>query len=209
MIQDMIALIDYGMGNLLSVFNALDLLGADVEICSDPEAIGGAERIVLPGVGAFGDCMDNLAIADLVEVLNKAIVEERKPILGICLGMQAMALRSEEAVEREGFGWFDAEVVRIEPDNPELHIPHIGWNNIEHDADCPLFKGLPLSPDFYFVHSYYMKCNNMRNIVATCDYGGRITAAVQNDNIFATQFHLEKSQDYGLRILENFLDWNP
>ena len=205
----MVGIIDYGMGNLLSVFNAFDFLDADVKFCGDPEAIREAERIVLPGVGAFDDCMASLTNAGLAEALNQAILKDGKPILGICLGMQAMALKSEEGGEKRGLGWFDADVVRIVTDNPELHIPHVGWNNIEYDANCELFKGLPERPDFYFVHSYYMKCRDAHNVVATCDYGGQITAAVQKDNIFATQFHPEKSQDYGLRVLQNFLDWMP
>lgn len=205
----MVGIIDYGMGNLLSVFNAFDFLGADVKLCSKPEEIKSVERIVLPGVGAFDDCMSSLTNAGFVDALNETILKHGKPILGICLGMQAMAFNSEEGEKAIGLGWFDAHVVKIVPDNPSLHVPHVGWNSIEYETDCELFEGLPESPDLYFVHSYYMKCSHPSHVAASCDYGGKIAAAVKRDNIFATQFHPEKSQDYGLKILQNFLEWKP
>jgi len=204
-----IAIIDYGMGNLLSVFNAFDMLGANVSICRNPKDIQGAERIILPGVGAFDNCMQNLAQKGFIDSLNKAVLDQKTPILGICLGMQVFAHRSFEGGEHTGLGWFDADVVRVTPSDPNLRVPHIGWNDITYDDKCSLLQGLPSSPDFYFVHSYYMKCNDKNDVVATCNYGEEITAAVQKSNIFATQFHPEKSQDYGLQILENFLDWIP
>ncbi len=203
----MIGIIDYGMGNLLSVFNSLEYLGAEAEIISDPVKIGSMERIIIPGVGAFGDCMRNLTEKGFVESLNEFALARKKPVLGICLGMQAMATRSFEGGEFKGLGWFDAEVVKIIPDDPKLKVPQIGWNNIIRKKEHPILTGIPESPDLYFVHSFHMRCNNREDLLAVCDYGGEVTAAVSKGNICATQFHPEKSQDYGLKILKNFLSW--
>ena len=205
----MIAIVDYGMGNLLSVCNALLSLGADARVTSDPAEVAAAERVVLPGVGAFPDCMRNLRERGLIEALNEAALRRGKPTLGVCLGMQAMARRSFEVRETPGLGWFDADVVRLTPADPALRIPQIGWNSVRFRPDNPLFAGVPPGADFYFVHSFYMKCEAEEDVDATCDYGGPVTAAVRKRNIFATQFHPEKSQDYGLRVLETFLRWNP
>jgi glutamine amidotransferase len=205
----LIAIIDYGMGNLLSVRHAVEMIGGRVKICQNPEALNYANRIVLPGVGAFRDCMQNLQERGFIEVLNRVVLIEKKPILGICLGMQAMAVKSFEGGEYSGLGWFEAEVIKLQPADSGLRIPHIGWNSIDYNKESPLFKGLPRNPDLYFVHSYYMKCDNPRYVEATFDYSDIFTAAVRKNNIFATQFHPEKSQDYGLKILENFLNWNP
>lgn len=205
----MIAIVDYGMGNLLSVFHAVEFAGQEARICSRPEELESAERIILPGVGAFRDCMVNLQNRGFIEILQREVLIKHKPILGICLGMQAMARRSFEGGEHPGLGWFEADVMRIHPNDEGLRVPHIGWNDIDYRKDSPLFKGLPLHPDFYFVHSYYMKCDQPEDIEATFDYGGTFTAAVRKENIFATQFHPEKSQDYGLKVLDNFLNWIP
>lgn len=205
----MVSIVDYGMGNLLSVYNALDMLAADAEICDRPEDLADADRIILPGVGAFRDCIANLIETGFRDALNREVLEKGKPIYGICLGMQAMAKKSYEFGEYEGLGWFDAEVVNIHTLNPNVRVPQVGWNAVDYRADDPYFKGLPAQPDLYFVHSFYMKCNDPENVVATAYYGGPVTAAVRKDNIFASQFHPEKSQDYGLQILENFLNWNP
>ncbi len=205
----MISIIDYGMGNLLSVFNALDMLGVDVSICSDPREINDADRIILPGVGAFGNCMQNLIKKGFMDYLEDAVINQQKPILGICLGMQLFAKRSFEGGEHKGFGWLDADIIRITPSDPGFRVPHVGWNNIHYSDKCLFFKGLPSSPDFYFVHSYYMKCHDKNDIIATCNYGMEVTAAVQKNNIFATQFHPEKSQEFGLTVLENFISWVP
>jgi len=205
----MIGIVDYGMGNLMSVYHAFEMVGADVNICARPEDLIHAEHLVLPGVGAFRDCMINLQEKGFIEALEDAVVHHGKPILGICLGMQAMASRSFEGGDYPGLGWFDGDVVRLRPNDPLLRVPQIGWNEVHYRKDSPLFKGLPISPDFYFVHSYYLKCDDENHVEATCDYGGDVTAAVRRDNIFATQFHPEKSQDYGLRVLENFVRWRP
>ena len=200
----MIGIVDYGMGNLKSVFNAVEYCGGDVELCAFPEELEDKEKIILPGVGAFRDCMENLRNRGFVEVLNRIVLKEKRPILGICLGMQAMARKSFEFGEFEGLGWFEADVVRLSPSDSSLKVPQIGWNNISYKKH-PMFEGLPESPDFYFVHSFYMKCDSENDVAATCDYGMTVTAAVAKDNIFATQFHPEKSQDYGLKMIENFI----
>lgn len=200
----MIAVVDYGMGNLLSVRNALDMLGVEAEICRSPERLRDAGKIILPGVGAFRDCLQNLKATGFADALREEVLVRKKPILGICLGMQAMARRSFEYGEHEGLGWFDADVVRLTPADATLRVPHVGWNQVSYQKGHALFRGLPKTPDFYFVHSFYMKCRNATDVIATADYGGPVTAAVANDNIFGTQFHPEKSQDFGLKVLENF-----
>lgn len=205
----MIGIVDYGMGNLLSVYHALDMIGAEPCICSQPDKLQDVERIILPGVGAFRDCMANLTRRAFVEALEEAVFRQGKPILGICLGMQVMASRSFEGGEHRGLGWFMADVVRLQPGDPTLRVPQIGWNEIRYRPASPLLAGLPPAPDFYFVHSYYVKCDDADDVEATCDYGGLVTAAVRKNNIVATQFHPEKSQDHGLKVLENFVRWKP
>jgi glutamine amidotransferase len=205
----MVGVIDYGMGNLFSVQHALLTAGAVVRICRNPGELDDAERIVLPGVGAFRDCIANLEGKGFAESLERAVFEKGKPLLGICLGMQVLARKSFEGGEYKGLGYFEAEVVRLAPGDPSLRVPQVGWNDLEYRSDSPLFNGVPSRADFYFVHSYYMKCAEQGDVDAVCDYGGPVTAAVRKNNVFATQFHPEKSQDYGLKILENFLKWNP
>jgi len=205
----MIGLIDYGMGNLRSVYHALEMVGSDVQLCGRPEDLADVEKVVLPGVGAFGRCMDNLRSRGWVEALEEAVHQEGKPILGICLGMQVMATRGFEFGEHVGLGWFDADVVRLTPEDTALRVPHIGWNGTLYDPSNPLFKQLPKNPDFYFVHSYHFRCHEEADVAATCEYGGPFTAAVRKGHVFGTQFHPEKSQEYGLRVLENFARWKP
>jgi len=205
----MIGIVDYGMGNLLSVYNAFDYLGANVKICKHPEELKSVDKIVIPGVGAFKDCISKIKSTGFFEGLNEEVIVKAKPTLGICLGMQVMAKKSFEGGEFEGLGWFDAEVVKLTPSDPNLRIPNIGWNTIDYDQKNVLFKSLPLHPDFYLVHSYYVKANEPIDIVATYDYTYPVTASILKDNIFATQFHPEKSQDYGLQMLDNFIDWKP
>lgn len=202
-----IGIVDYGMGNLRSVSNAFEMIGAIPFICPSPEALLDCDRLVLPGVGAFNDCMKNLKDKNFIDPLNELVLNKGKPVLGICLGMQAMAKKGFEGGETPGLGWFDAEVNRMKPADASLKVPQIGWNNLDFQNDHPLFEGLPSACEVYFVHSFHMNCQEGNNVVATCDYGMRVTAAVCKDNIFATQFHPEKSQDYGLKILENFLKW--
>lgn len=205
----MVGIVDYGMGNLLSVKNAVEHLGFDAEVCDAPAALAGKERIILPGVGAFEDCMKNLGARGFVAALNDLVLVQKRPILGICLGMQAMATRSFEGGEFPGLGWFDADVVRITPGDPRLKVPQIGWNDVRRKQEHPLLAGVPDAADLYFVHSFHMRCRDPQDLLAVCDYGGEVTAAVARGNVCATQFHPEKSQDHGLRILENFLTWTP
>ncbi len=206
----MVGIIDCGIGNILSVKNAFEAIGADTKICIHPEQLKDYERIVLPGVGAFGDCMAKLQSRGFLAALNNEVVGNTKPILGICLGMQVMAKHGFEGGEKfNGLGWFDADVVRLNPSDKSLRIPHVGWNNINIKQENPLFNRLPQAADFYFVHSYYMVCRDNGDIAAEFEYGGNFTAAVQKRNIFATQFHPEKSQDFGLMILKNFIQWKP
>lgn len=205
----MIGIVDYGMGNLLSVYNAIDYLGAAVTICKHPEDLAHVDRIIIPGVGAFKDCIDKINQTGFSEALNEEVLKNAKPTMGICLGMQVMGKRSFEGGEFIGLGWFDADIVMLTPSDSTLRVPNIGWNTIDYNNEIPLFKGLPPMPDFYLVHSFYVKANNPSDVVATYEYTFPVTAAIVKDNIFATQFHPEKSQDYGLQILQNFIIWNP
>jgi glutamine amidotransferase len=205
----MIGIVDYGMGNLLSVYNAFDYLSAPVIICKHPEDLANVDRIIIPGVGAFKDCINKINQTGFFEALNEEVIKNAKPTLGICLGMQVMGKRSFEGGEFIGLGWFDAEIVKLAPSDPALRVPNIGWNTIKYKKDITLFKGLPEEPDFYLVHSYYMKVNDPKDVVAVYDYTYDVTASILKNNIFATQFHPEKSQEFGLKILENFIDWKP
>ena len=206
----MIGIVDYGMGNLMSVFNAFQYIGASVIICKQPEQLKNVERIVIPGVGAIEQCILKLTETGFVEALNENVLQYGKPTLGICLGMQAMATFSHEGGNHKCLDWFDGEVVRLQPSEPlEFKVPNIGWNTVEYNKEVPLFKGLPLAPDLYLVHSFQMKTKNPFEIIATYEHGEKVTAAILKNNIFATQFHPEKSQDLGLKILENFIKWKP
>lgn len=205
----MIGIVDYGMGNLLSVFNAFDYLGVGVKICSKPEDLGMVDQIVLPGVGAISQCISKLNESGFSESLNEQVIKLAKPTLGICLGMQVMAKQSFEGGDHACLGWFDADVIRLNPGSPELKVPNIGWNTIQFNKEVPLFHGLPDIADFYLVHSYQVKVLNESERVATYQYGETVTAAILKDNIFATQFHPEKSQDLGLTLLGNFINWKP
>lgn len=205
----MIVIVDYGMGNVRSLSNAFEYIGCDVEITRDPKALADAERIVLPGVGAFGDAMAAIRHHGIHEHLAEQVLEKKKPLLGICLGMQLLAKTSKEHGLHEGLGWIDASVEHLDV-MPDLKVPHVGWNDLTYPADHWLFKGIkPSQSNFYFVHSLHMVCQNPGNIIATVDYGSPVVASVGRDNIVATQFHPEKSQDNGLRLLENFVAWEP
>lgn len=201
----MIAVVDYGAGNLRSVKNALLAVGLEPVVSGDPDEIYQADAVVVPGVGAFGDNMAALRQKGLIEVLERMVLEEKKPCLGICLGMQFLADKSYENGEHHGLGWIPGEVKLIEPDSPEFRIPHMGWNDVEFTDRCPLFKDLPTDPPvFYFVHSYHFVPQDPDCIAASCYHGTQVTAAVWRDNIFGVQFHPEKSQENGIKLLENF-----
>jgi glutamine amidotransferase len=204
-----IGVVDYGMGNLMSVFNAFEYIGANVKICRNPEDLKSVDKIVLPGVGAIAQCINKLNESGFTEALNTEVLKNAKPTLGICLGMQVMAMKSSEGGEHKCLGWFDAEVVKINPLKDSMKVPNIGWNTIDYDQNTSLFFNLPTNPDFYFVHSYHLKLKNSKELVASYEYGEKVTAAILKDNIFATQFHPEKSQDLGLKLLDNFLKWKP
>lgn len=204
-----VGLVDYGMGNLLSVRSALETLGATVALCTTPADVEAAGRLVLPGVGAFGDCVRNLASRGLDAALRRAVLVQRTPLLGICLGMQALARKSQEAADGPGLGLVAGDVVRLDDDGGRLRIPHIGWNNVHHRAESPMFVGVPDGIDLYFVHSYAVRLDEASQLEATTQYGAPVTAAIRTGPVWGTQFHPEKSQRHGLRILQNFLDWQP
>lgn len=203
----MIVLIDYGVGNLYSVAKATAYVGGDVKISSTAEDIRNAEKIILPGVGAFGDCMKNLEATGLIPTIKQEI-SAGKPILGICVGMQILFAGSEESPNVDGLKIFGGLVKKIRADN--LKIPHMGWNAVAiRNSQCVmrnLFKDIKDNSYFYFVHSYHADPDDKNIIAATTTYGETVTAAIERDNIFATQFHPEKSGDVGLQVLKNFLD---
>lgn len=205
----MIGIVDYGLGNLLSVKNAFEYLGEVVQTIDDPLALDTVDKIVLPGVGAFRDCIKNLNKKGFVQALNKNVLERKIPILGICLGMQVMAKTGFEGGTYDGLGWFDAEVIRLHPTDKNFRVPHVGWTDISYRSNSPLFHGLRSNPDFYFVHSYYVACKLQNEVDAHYDFTFPVTASIRKNNIFGTQFHPEKSQEHGLKVLENFIGWNP
>ena len=198
----MIAIIDYDAGNLKSVEKALLALGEDVLVTRDREKLLAADKVILPGVGNFGDAMEKLKSYGLVPVIHE-LAEMGKPFLGICLGLQLLFERSDEAPGVEGLGILKGEIMRI-PDGEELKVPHIGWNSLHLQNDGRLFRNLPEEPYVYFVHSYYLKAEEPEIVKATTEYGVTIDASVEQGNVFACQFHPEKSSRVGLKILENF-----
>ena len=210
-----VALIDYGSGNLRSAEKALARVAAEAKtgheivVTADPAQVDSAERIVLPGVGAFADCMRGVSsIPDMIDVLEDKVLKRRTPFLGICVGMQLLAEVGREHGDHKGFGWISGDVVRISPRDANLKIPHMGWNALSLNATHPMLSGMS-SADVYFVHSYCIRPSNRAHVLATTDYGGEIAAIVGRDNIIGTQFHPEKSQATGLAFLERFLTWRP
>ena len=201
--ETMIAILDYDAGNIKSVEKALHYLGEETTVTRDPQTLLNADKVILPGVGSFGQAMENLHTYGLVPVIHE-IVEKKTPFLGICLGLQLLFESSEETPGVEGLGILKGKIVKIPP-APGLKIPHMGWNNIKVKEDSRLFKGLPENPYVYFVHSYYLQADDEDIVAATTEYGVKIHAAVEKDNIFACQFHPEKSSTVGLQILKNFV----
>ena len=192
------------MGNLLSVKNAVEYLGFDAVIVNTPSELAHYKKLILPGVGAFPDCIKNIKENGFIQELNNQVLVNKKPILGICLGMQVMAKTGTEGGATEGLGWFDAEVELIIPNSNTCRIPHVGWSEttcVNHQ----IFDGIKGIPEFYFVHSYHMKVQNHQDVIATFDHGGIFTAAVAKNNIVGCQFHPEKSQEHGLIVLNNFI----
>ncbi|MEK9673581.1 MAG: imidazole glycerol phosphate synthase subunit HisH [Rhodospirillaceae bacterium] len=202
----MIGIIDHGLGNLTSVAGAVAKLGHDAVITDDADKLAAADKLILPGVGAFPDGMKNLKARGLIDLLDDLVIKRRKPILGICLGFQLLGQSSQEFGDTQGLGWIDAPVTLLQPEDKTMRVPHVGWNDTAIDAECILFDGIPDGALFYFVHKYKMEDPGAGVAVATCNHGGRFTAAVQKGNIFGTQFHPEKSQQHGLTLLQNFLE---
>ena len=200
----MIAIIDYDAGNIRSVEKAMAKLGQEVWITRDRERIMNADKVILPGVGSFGDAMAHLREYNLVEVI-KDVVAEKKPFLGICLGLQLLYESSEETPGVEGLGILKGKILRI-PEQKDLKIPHMGWNSLHLQNDGRLFRGIEQNPYVYFVHSYYLKAEEEETVKATTEYSVNIHASVEKDNVFACQFHPEKSGDLGLQILKNFAE---
>jgi imidazole glycerol-phosphate synthase subunit HisH len=214
-----VAVVDYGSGNLHSAAKALERASREsgasepIVVTRDPEQVRRADRVVLPGVGAFADCKRGLdAVPGMVAAMTEAVRTKGKPFLGICVGMQLMAERGREYVVTEGLGWIAGEVDRIAPSDPALKIPHMGWNTLNSLHAHPLLDGIPTGPaglHAYFVHSYQLAPADRDDLVADTDYGGPLTAMVARENMAGTQFHPEKSQKLGLALLANFLRWKP
>ena len=214
-----VAIIDYGSGNLRSATKAFERaaheagIAATIDLTADAERVRNADRIVLPGVGAYADCAAGLhAVAGMWEAVEEAALRKGRPFLGICVGMQLMSERGLEKTVTKGFGWIAGDVKEITPKDPALKIPQIGWNTIDLGRKHPLFSGIETGPKglhAYFVHSYHLEARNPAEVLATADYGGAVTAAVARDNFAGTQFHPEKSQALGLALITNFLNWRP
>jgi imidazole glycerol-phosphate synthase subunit HisH len=211
------AIIDYGSGNLRSAAKAFERmagvvgLAERVLVTSRPEEVATADRIVLPGQGAFADCRRGLAaVPGLEDALRTAVIDRGRPFFGICVGMQLMADRGREFEAVAGLGWIEGEVVAIKPADPRLKIPHMGWNDLVlHGAPHPVFADVPAGTHVYFVHSFELRPARHDDLIATADYGGAVVAAVGRDNLIGTQFHPEKSQAAGLQLIANFLTWRP
>ena len=200
-----LTIVDYRMGNLNSVKKKLDRLKTTVSITSNPRDIVKADKIILLGVGHFAKAMKNIKELDLVDALNEIAIVKKKPVLGICLGMQLMAKDSEEG-KTEGLGWLDANVRKMQVDDTlKFKIPHTGWNKIIQSKKSHLMKGIPESSEFYFVHSYYLKPNETSNTLNETEYSFKFTSAIEKDNIFGVQYHPEKSHDVGEVLLKNFI----
>jgi len=214
-----VAIIDYGSGNLRSATKAFERaaheagIAATIDLTADAERVRSADRIVLPGVGAYADCAAGLhAVDGMWEAVEEVALGKGRPFLGICVGMQLMSERGLEKTITRGFGWISGDVKEITPKDPALKIPQIGWNTIELARKHPLFSGIETGPKglhAYFVHSYHLEAKNPGEVLASADYGGPVTAAVARDNLAGTQFHPEKSQALGLALIANFLRWRP
>lgn len=205
----MISIIDYGMGNLGSVKNMLLRVGSDAEIIRTKHELLEAEKLILPGVGSFDAAMKNLEERDLISALNKKVLEDKVPILGICLGMQLLLESSEEGV-KAGLGWVRGSCRRFEPDQEAgLKVPHMGWNHVRFMQEHSVSKGLNNSAEFYFVHSFFVECAEQTDVLAVCEHGHEFHCALKKDNIVAAQFHPEKSLKSGMAFMSNFSEWKP
>lgn len=214
-----VAIIDYGSGNLRSATKAFERaareagIEASIELTDKPDVVAAADRVVLPGVGAYADCRAGLnAVSGMNEALVEAVETKARPFLGICVGMQLMSSRGLEKTTTEGLDWIKGDVIEMTPSDPDLKIPQIGWNTLELNSPHPLFDGIATGPDglhAYFVHSYHLAAANPAEVIATTNYGGAMTAFVGRDNLAGAQFHPEKSQKLGLALISNFLRWKP
>jgi len=203
----MITIVDYGLGNIEAIANIYRRLNIPVAIASDAQALVNAQRIVLPGVGAFDWAMARLQASGMRETLDRLVTQDRRPVIGICVGMQMLARRSDEG-HASGLGWIDADV-RLFDDarfSGPTHLPHMGWNDVQPRPGDPLFAGLEHDARFYFLHSYYFDPHDPRDALATADYGGPFCCAVRRDNVMGVQFHPEKSHQWGIRLLQNFAE---
>ena len=205
MVAQRVAIVDYGMCNLDSVRRAFEEVGARPYVTDEPAGLDAADRIVLPGVGAFPDAMHNLRARGLDDALAKHVLDGGAPFLGVCLGMQLMAAIGDELEPTAGLGWLDARCIRFVAVDGDVRIPHVGWNEVTATADSALFDGIPARADFYFVHSFHVRCASDDDVLATTPYCGGFTSAVRHGQAFGVQFHPEKSQQWGLRLLRNFL----
>ena len=210
-----VAIIDYGSGNLRSAAKAFERMAAEtglartITVTADAAVVAAADRVVLPGVGAFADCRRGVTEpAGLMAALQTAVIEKARPFLGICVGMQLMATRGLEHGETPGFDWIAGDVVAIQPSSPELKIPHMGWNRVRQLGEHPVWAGIPQDSRFYFVHSYYVVPEQPELSAGLTDYGVEFASALAKDNLFAVQFHPEKSAHWGLELLRNFVNWN-
>jgi glutamine amidotransferase len=201
----LITIVDYHMGNPASIGNMLKKLGVASEITSDPARVAAAERLILPGVGAFDAGMDSLQRSKLIPVLNERVLAARVPTLGICLGMQLMTRASAEG-QRPGLGWVAAETVKFQFSDARLKVPHMGWNVVVQTRRSPLLEDLPPQPRFYFVHSYFIRCDDEADVLLTTPYGAPFHSAFHHDNVWGVQFHPEKSHKFGMRLLQNFAE---
>jgi len=204
-----IGIIDYGMANLRSVQKAFEHVAARADIIATPEQIDACDKLVLPGVGAFGECMANLRASGVVEALEEAVFRKATPLFGICVGLQLMAREGHEMGVHAGLNWVPGIVRRFAVEETGLKVPHVGWNEVEPVCASPMFQGFRRESTFYFTHSYHLALEDRSVEAAACEYGERFTAAILKGNIIATQFHPEKSQENGLKLLENFLEWKP
>jgi len=205
-----VTIIDYGSGNLHSIAKAFEheagSLGAVIKVSSAAADIESATHIVLPGVGAFADCLSGLKAAPgVIGALEKSVMQQKKPFLGVCVGMQMLAEESLENGIHKGLGWIKGSVIGIDSQKNTLKVPHMGWNELVINTQHPIFSGIKTGDHAYFVHSYWMDCKDNSNVLAKVEYGMELTAAIANDNIVATQFHPEKSQQVGLRLINNFI----
>jgi glutamine amidotransferase len=203
--KPVIVIIDYGMGNIRSVMNKIHRAGHEAVVSYDNDTIKSADKLILPGVGHFLNGMRRLKERNIIDILNEKVLEDKIPILGICLGMQLFTGFSEEG-DAKGLGWLDAETVKFTLNDIKHKVPHMGWNSIEQKKESPLLKDIPDNKQYYFVHSYHVKCHSIDDVLTTSHYGYEFVSSVQRENIFGTQFHPEKSHEYGEQIIRNFLN---